>query len=229
MQRRLALATLLLLATAQPGATQDATTTSATVLASMQAFHEHVETLHARFVQTAWIDAYRRSMRSSGGVQIARPDRVRFDYDRPSGRIVVADGDSALQYDPSDDPRFPTGQVSHGTTDVASIVLGVLTDAAHIERDFAVALHPSSSAPAHTIGIELRPRVAHPGYARIVLYVADDGPIRGAVMRLSYEDHAGNWNWFDFTFADDAFTRAIDDSVFRFTPPAGTREISLPG
>lgn len=59
-----------------------------------RAYLESLDTVRGRFTQT---DPRGRS--SAGTFAIKRPNRMRFDYDAPSGLIVAADGSSLLQWD----------------------------------------------------------------------------------------------------------------------------------
>lgn len=59
-----------------------------------RSYLENLSSVRGRFTQS---DA--RGRRSGGTFVIKRPNRMRFDYDAPSGLIVAADGNSLLQWD----------------------------------------------------------------------------------------------------------------------------------
>src|SRR5262249_28140408 len=104
--------------------------------------------------------------------------------------------------------------------------LGFLMGTSQIS-DFEFSLRaPSSTQPPHTDALELRPRTPDPNYVRIVVYVDNQADALGVVRRVSIEDPDGNWNRFDFS--ELRFNRELDDAAFRFTPPAGAREITGP-
>jgi outer membrane lipoprotein-sorting protein len=82
------------MATAQPADSEAAEDTAPTAgpdretaLAGINAYLNSIETLRARFQQVAPDGSF-----AEGDVSIARPGRLRFDYDDPSPIQVIADG-----------------------------------------------------------------------------------------------------------------------------------------
>jgi outer membrane lipoprotein carrier protein len=221
----LLLAAAMLLAAPRAEAQVDAGTPSASTVASwVQTFYDGTTSLEADFQQFFWTRVYARTATSRGALRIARPGRVRFDYTEPSGKVVVGNGDAFTYFEPGDDGT--AGQYYRATTDVASRALGFLTGTSRLDRDFTFVIHPSTTGPAHTVCLELRPRAADPHYTRLRLYVSSVEATRGVVMQVAIEDADGNWN--TFRFSNFHFNRGLADSVFTYTPPAGAREITPP-
>jgi outer membrane lipoprotein carrier protein len=203
----------------------DAGTPSASEVASwVQTFYDHTTSLEADFQQFFWTRVYARTATSRGSLRIARPGRVRFDYTDPAGKIVVGNGEQFTYFEPGDDGA--AGQFYRATTDVASRALGFLTGTSRLDRDFTFVIHPSTTGPAHTVCLELRPRATDPHYTRLRLYVSSVEATRGVVMQVAIEDGDGNWN--TFRFSNFHFNRGLADSVFTYTPPEGAREITPP-
>lgn len=195
------------------------------VAARVQAFYDQTRTLQARFQQYYWSRIYARTQTSRGRLAIDRAaHRVRFDYDQPSGKVLVSDGTDWMLYEP-DPTGSGAGQYVRGSAARASTgALGFLMGTTSI-ADFHRSLRaPSSSQPPHTDALELRPRQPDPHYVRLVVYVDHRPESAGVVRRVSIEDPDGNWNRFDFS--DLRFNRPLDAAIFRFTPPTGAREIT---
>jgi outer membrane lipoprotein carrier protein len=196
------------------------------VAARVQAFYDQTRSLEARFQQHFWHRVYARTQSSRGRVAIDRiGHRVRFDYEQPSGKVLVSDGREWTLYEP--DPSGGAGQYVRGSAARASTgALGFLMGTTSIS-DFHRSLRvPSRTQPPNTDALELRPRRPDPQYLRIIVFVDNRRESAGVVHRVSIEDPDGNWNRFDFT--ELRFNRALDASMFRFTPPAGAREITGP-
>ncbi|MDQ3036936.1 MAG: outer membrane lipoprotein carrier protein LolA [Myxococcota bacterium] len=191
------------------------------VAASMQSFYGQRRTVQSRFTQTFVSRVYRRTQTSRGRLSIQRPGRIRFDYDEPSGKVLVSDGTSWTMYEPIEGGP---GQYSRGSTAAASTTaFGILMGTVDL-ADYRQSLRaPVRSDPPHTDALELVPSAPSPHYRRIVAYVDRRSEHRGVVRRVSIEDPDGNGNQFDFT--ELRFDQALDPSTFRFTPPRGAREL----
>jgi outer membrane lipoprotein carrier protein len=199
---------------------------AATVASWVQTFYDHTTSLEASFQQFYWTRVYDRTDSSRGQLRISRPGHIRFDYEEPSHKVIVGNGDDFLYYEPGDDGG--AGQYYRATTDVASRALGFLTGTSRLDRDFNFRIHPSTTGPAHTVCLELTPRAHDAHYERIRLYVSDQstGDARGVVIQVAIEDGSGNWN--TFRFSGFHFNREIAASTFEYTPPAGAHEITPP-
>ena len=218
----LALPPLVLDAAEPTRASAQVPVTADVVAARVQAFYDQTQTVQARFQQHFWSRVYSRTQSSRGRLAIRRPGQVRFDYDAPSGKVLVSDGRQWTMYEPIEGTA---GQYAQGDAAAASAsALGFLTGSARI-TDFTRTLRaPSATQPAHTDALELRPRRPDPHYTRIVVYVDNDPGALGVVRRVSIEDADGNWNRFDFS--DLRFNRDLPASTFAFAPPAGAHELS---
>lgn len=218
-----ALALALSLALPTLAAAQDEVTAEV-VAARVQTFYDSTPAVRVRFQQHYWSSAYRRTTTSRGSLSISRPGRIRFDYTLPNGKVVVSDGTSFTYYEPGEEGE--PGQYWRGSADGTSSGLGFLTGTARLDRDYRLRLREHSrGAPEHTDELELTPRRADPHVQRIVLFVSNAAGTEGVVMRVSIQDHEGNWNRFDFSGFDFA---AIGAGTFDYAPPDDAREIEPP-
>lgn len=223
----LALGLVALVAQPRPAQAQDLAAghdDAPTVASWVQTFYDRTTSVEADFQQFFWTRVYNRTATSRGRLRIARPGRIRFDYSEPSGKVVVGADGHFTYYEPGDGGG--AGQYYTGESDSTSRALGFLMGTSRLDRDFRFALVTSSTAPAGTVCLELRPRAADPHYRRVRLYVSARTETLGVVQRLSIEDPDGNWN--TFAFSGFHFNREVEASTFAFTPPAGAREITPP-
>lgn len=63
-------------------------------LREIEAYLNGISTLTSRFVQVTSEGSY-----AEGEVSLARPDRVRFEYDPPDPVLLISDGDEFIYYD----------------------------------------------------------------------------------------------------------------------------------
>ncbi len=219
----LAAATMFALSAASaplPSQAQEETTADV-VAARVQTFYDQNRTIEARFTQHFWNRVYARTDSSRGRLSIQRPGRIRFDYERPAGNVTVSNGTTWTLYT-AEDNQYASGDAARASTSA----LGFLMGTARL-TDFRRSLRArSTTQPAGTDALELRPRRPDPHYVRLVVYVGNTAATLGAVVRVSIEDADGNWNRFDF--AEFRFNRSLAADLFTFTPPAGAREITGP-
>ncbi len=208
---------------APPARAQQARPDAATVAAWVQSFYDQTRTMNARFVQTYRNAVYDRTETSRGRVQFRKPGLMRFDYDRPNGKIIVSDGEQLTVYEPPDTGRGAGQYYQQPMSDSQlPAALSFLTGTGRLDQDFTFRDGPANLYPQGRV-LELRSRQPSPHYSRILLFVDDDEARRGTVHRVIIIDQANNRNQFDFT--DQQFNRQIQDSVFRWRPPSGARRI----
>ncbi|HEY8431508.1 MAG TPA: outer membrane lipoprotein carrier protein LolA [Sandaracinaceae bacterium] len=196
---------------------------AATVAAWVQTFYDQTRTMSARFEQRYRNRVYQRTETSRGRVRFEKPGKMRFDYDQPNGKIIVSDGQQLTVYEPPDAPGA-SGQYYQQPMSDAQLpaALSFLTGTGRLDRDFTFREGRAELYPEGRV-LELRSRRPTPHYSRILLFVDDDPARRGVVHRVIIQDQAGNTNQFNFT--EQQFNRDIDDSVFRWRPPARARRI----
>lgn len=198
---------------------------SATVAAWVQGFYDQTRTMSARFVQRYVNRVYQRTDVSRGRVSFKKPGKMRFDYDRPNGKVIVSDGDQLTVYEPPDQGQS-RGQYYRQPISDAQLpaALSFLTGTGRLDEDFRFRLLDAGRL-GYQEGqvLELRSRRPTPHYSRILLYVDDDPQRRGVVHRVLIVDPSGNRNRFDFL--EQRFNRALQDSLFAWRPPANARRI----
>ncbi len=210
-------------AAAQRATPQPTTANAVRVARQVQAFYDQTDSLQARFTQTYYHRLYRRYQRSTGRLLFDKPGRMRFDYDRPNGKVVVSDGSHLTAYEPGD--HGEPGQYVKTTigNNALPAAFGFLTGQARILDDYRVRLLDARSYRWSGHILELRPRRPNPRIRRILLYVDGDPARAGVVHRLRVDDHEGNRNKFELRRM--RFNRDLPERAFRYAPPRGSRRI----
>ena len=196
-----------------------------TVAARVQTFYDQAGTYEATFYQTYFNKLYGRYDRSHGRLAFDKPGRMRFDYARPNGKVIVASGDRLTMWEPGDSGS--AGQYAQTDTARAAIpgAFSFLLGNGRLEEDYTFRLLPSRGYGWSGHVLELRPRRPDPRYRRVLLFV-DAHPDRlGVVHTIRIDDHDGNRNKWELR--NMRFNRDIASSRFAFSPPAGARRISM--
>ncbi len=195
------------------------------VAGAVQSFYDQTRNLSASFYQTYVHKLYKRTDRSKGTVVFVKPGKMRWDYARPNGKVIVSDGERLLVYEPGE-PGEP-GQMVIQKMNEAQLpqALSFLTGTGRLQESFRFRLLDSKRegfSPGQVL--ELLPIEPSPHFDRILFYVESDPRLRGLVRRVLIVDPLGNRNRFDF--GDLRFNREVPASLFSYLPPPGTRVLS---
>lgn len=220
------LATSLLLsviaAVPSTGRSQEPTAESV-VLAELRARYASLTAMRARFEQRFHHRLHARDERWRGRIALARPGRVRIDYDVPRGRVVASDGTTLVSYDPEPAPgHYYEQAVSEAAIPLA---LGLLLGQGPPDEALVPRIVDASATGFAGTVLELRPSEPVPQLERVWLYVDRRESARGRVHRILVIDHAGNTNRFDLTAQVE--NPRLPAATFGFRPPAAAERIEL--
>jgi len=194
-----------------------------TVAARVQTFYDQTDTYQASFYQTYFSRMYGRYSRSRGRLTFDKPGRMRFDYARPNGKVIVSDGQKLTMWEPGDDGG-PGQYLEQAMRDNAlPAAFSFLTGQGRLEDDYRFRLLNARAWRWNGHVLELRPRRADPRTRRILLFVDADPARAGIVHRIRIDDHEGNRNKFSLTHM--RFNPAVQSGLFAFRPPAGARRM----
>ncbi len=196
------------------------------VAASVQAFYDQTKVVSATFFQTYVNKLYDRTDRSQGHVVFKKPGKMRWDYDQPNAKVIVAADGKLLVYEPGE--AGEKGQMIEQSFSDADLpqAMAFLMGTGRLEDDFTFRLLDAAKEgyPAGQV-LELHPRKPNPRFDRLLFYVETSPALRGLVRRLLIIDGSGNRNRFDFTALK--FNVAITDGTFSWKPPADTRRVHM--
>lgn len=195
--------------------------------AAVQSFYDQTKDLTATFFQTYVYKLYDRTERSQGRVIFKKPGRMRWDYAKPNGKIMVAGGGKLLVYEPGDEPNDP-GQVIEQAVQESDLpqAMAFLMGTGRLAEDFDFKLL-DAAREGYSAGqvLELKPRKPNPHFDRLLFYVESSAALRGLVRRLVIIDSTGNRNRFDFS--QFKFNTGEPDTTFTWKPPATARRVHM--
>ncbi len=208
------------------GATGSSDEAARQVAASVQSFYDQTQDVSATFFQTYVNKLYDRTDRSQGRVVFKKPGKMRWDYAKPNGKVIVASDGKLLVYEPGDEGDV--GQVIEQSFAQAELpqAMSFLMGQGRLEEDFTFKLLDAAREgyPAGQV-LELRPKRPTAHFERVLFYVETNPAVRGLVRRLVIIDATGNRNRFDFS--GFKFNGAVPESTFEWKPPAGTRQVQM--
>lgn len=196
------------------------------VAAAVQSFYDQTKDVSATFHQTYVNKLYQRTDRSSGRVVFKKPGMMRWDYDKPNGKVIASNGKRLVVFEPGEDGD--KGQVVEQEISQAQLpqAMAFLMGTGKLEHDFDFRLL-DAQREGYASGdvLELRPKQPTPHYERILFYVERTAALRGLVRRLLIIDANGNRNRFDFTGIK--FNVGTADQPFNYRAPEGARRVQL--
>jgi len=186
---------------------------------AVQSRYEGVRDVAARFEQTTHAARLGASpsapAASRGRVTLAKPGKMRWNYEDPEPSLVVSDGKTVWIFDPAfgEVQKMPAAE-GFLTGAAAQFLLG----AGDMRRDFNVSTVSCSDAAAE---LELIPRQPAT-YEKVFLGIE---PGTGTVHRTRIVDLLGNV--VSVEFREQRFNLNPPDSEFRFQAPDGVKVIEI--
>jgi outer membrane lipoprotein carrier protein len=165
--------------------------------------------LGGRFQQVVSSPTLPREQVESGQFEIARPDRMRWDYQIPETKLAVTDGHSTWLYLP-EDRQVVRGSMEALRRDGAMALL--LSGTVTLTEAFRIM---ESGRVGDRLELTLEPRVPSQSMARIDLAAT----AAGQILFFTVHDAAGNR--VQWSFSDLRLDPPMDDRRFQFTIPPG--------
>lgn len=201
-------------------------TDARSVAASVQSFYDQTTDVSASFYQTYVHKLYNRTDTSKGRVVFKKPGKMRWDYSRPAGKVIVADGTKVQIYEPGEEGEVDQVIEQKLTQSQLPQAMSFLTGTGKLEDDFTFRLLDAKKQGYKTGHVlELMPKKPTTQYERILFYVESNPKVRGLVRRLLILDANGNRNRFDFS--ELKFNGGVGDKPFRWQAPAKARRVKM--
>src|SRR5512138_988883 len=191
---RLLLALLLL--AAAPGGQPSADATR--LAAKVQGFYERTKDLRARFSQTYTYAGFGRRQASSGTLEVKKPGKMRWDYEKPAKKTIAVSGSRLVQYEPEENQAYVD---DHFDASAMSAAVAFLLGKGDLAREFDLGIDATGALLLH-------PKQPDPRVDVIALTVSDDGQ----VTQTRVVDGSGNVN--EVKFSDVKRNVGLPDSAF---------------
>ncbi|MBK9062161.1 MAG: outer membrane lipoprotein carrier protein LolA [Acidobacteria bacterium] len=189
----------------------ESSSSSSATLAKIRAAYGTPGSVSCTFVQTYAPAGFAETAPETGKLVLQAPDRVRFDYDGPEGKVFTFDGTAGRQYVAAD-RQLVVRKLAPGDRERLPIVF--LESAEALLARYVAAETPVDSG---LVEVVLTPK--KPGGPKSISLLALAAT--GEVKRLVLLDNAGNRTTFTFTQKIPGAKRP--DSDFALSPPEGTK------
>lgn len=180
------------------------------VIAGMELHYNRLATLQTDFEQT---QTYGGSVRDvqRGTLYLYRPQKMRWEYTKPSGKLLVGDGQKYYQYNPL------TNQVRTMTlTETADLraPLAFLLGRLNLRRQFKDLELTTIDGRKALVG---KGRTGQENYTRVEFYYDSKADFRLDEVKAYGRDDATT----TFTFDNEIVNVKLDEKMFDFNPPPG--------
>jgi outer membrane lipoprotein-sorting protein len=192
----------------------EARSSSSAILSKIRAAYATAGSVACTFVQTYAPAGFTETAPETGKLVLQAPDRVRFDYDGPEGKVFTFDGTAGRQYVAAD-RQLVVKRLAPGDRERLPIVFLESTDALLARYDAT-----ETAAENGLVEVVLTPK--KPGALKSVSLLALAST--GEVKRLVLVDGAGNRTTFTLTQKISGAKRP--DSDFALSPPEGTKVLT---
>jgi len=164
-----------------------------------------LDTMTADFTQTSATGAIAR-----GKLTLARPGRVRFQYEPSVPLLIVADGKSLSMID------YEVAQVSKWP--IRGTPLSVLLDPNVDVAKYGRVLEPGKGGLAGFVTVETKDR-KHPEYGTITMYFARSAQAPGGLTLSGWRVLDAQGNVTQVQLSNPRYNVAVDKSAFTYRDP----------
>ena len=213
----------VILAIILPGTTAFARALSLDELTTkIQTVYDHTVDFKAKFIQEATIKSIDRTEKEEGTVYLKKPEKMLWDYTKPSMKKLVINPRKAWLYMPDDNIVY----VQDAKNVLSSkMTIKFLTGIGSLRDDFEIAF--PTSGPTDVEGnyvIILTPREYEAGIKTLLLTV---GKSNFRIIECVFTDMYDNTT--RLIFSDIKFNINPPDELFDFTPPPGVEIHDIQG
>lgn len=186
------------------------------IVEKVQKYYDATRDLRARFDQTLESAIGGRAKKASGEVWLKKPGKMRWDYEKPEKKVMVADGQVLWVYEAEDQQAIKQPLQSSTLPAQVSFLLGE----GKLKEEFDATVLKQSG---DDVTLKLVPKAATAAYRYLTFLVdAKTGQVKETVIY----DQQGGTNKLAFSALEQ--NRGVDDAKFKFSPPPGTRIVSPP-
>lgn len=179
---------------------------------NLKSFFQNTTSMRAKFRQTVVDNLGRKVQEVTGSMQLQRPGRFRWDYNKPYVQLIVGDGQKVWLYDPD------LNQVTVRPLDkvLGSSPAALLAGSKDIDKTFDL---KSVGKQDQLDWIEALPKEKESGFERVML-----GFNGSMLQEMEMRDSFGQITVIEFSAQE--VNPKLDARSFRFAPPKGADVLS---
>jgi len=189
-----------------------ATSASADEIQTLKNFFQNATSMRAKFQQTVVDNLGRKVQEVTGSMQLQRPGKFRWDYDKPYVQLIVGDGKKVWLYDPD------LNQVTVRPLDkvLGSSPAALLAGSKEIDKTFDL---KNVGTQEGLSWVEAIPKEKDTGFERVVL-----GFKGNMLQEMEMRDSFGQVTVIEFS--QQELNPKLNEKSFRFAPPEGADVLS---
>jgi outer membrane lipoprotein carrier protein len=188
------------------------TSASADEVQTLKNFFQNATSMRAQFQQTVVDNLGRKVQEVTGSMQLQRPGKFRWDYDKPYVQLIVGDGKKVWLYDPD------LNQVTVRPLDkvLGSSPAALLAGSKEIDKTFDL---KNVGTQEGLSWVEAIPKEKDTGFERVVL-----GFKGNMLQEMEMRDSFGQVTVIEFSKQE--LNPKLNEKSFRFAPPEGADVLS---
>ncbi len=191
------------------------------VIKEVQDRYDRTIDFKAHFVQESTLRAVNRVEKEEGTVYFKKPKRMRWEYTRPPGKLLVISPEKAWLYLPED--RLVYIQDAERMFQ-SRLAIKFITGVGRLTDDFQLSFSTSQKTDREgNYLLTLNPREPSPEIDNLTIVV---DKTNYSILQFSMSDFAGNITRIEFR--NLVINSKLPDRLFRFTVPKGVEAVSLP-
>jgi len=173
----------------------------------LKEFFEKTSAMRAKFEQVVTDNRGQKVQEVSGTMQLLRPGKFRWDYNKPYPQEIVGDGERIWLYD----PELNQVTVRNMSEAIGSSPAALLAGSKEVEKNFTLEDLPAKDKLAWVLA---RPKDRDSGFDEVRL-----GFGRNGLEQMQMQDSYGNTTSIRFSGLER--NPRLDLQNFMFKPPAG--------
>ena len=180
-------------------------TASATGMDRIKEYFKNIQSASADFHQIVTDKQGHKTQDVTGVMQIQKPNKFRWDYNKPFVQQIVGDGEKIWLFD----PELNQVTVRSFSKAAGSSPAALIAGGKEIERSFII---KDTSRKGKLEWVMAVPKVRETGFERLFLGFKGD-----ALMKMELHDSFGNRTAIEFINVQR--NPKLNEELFKFTPP----------
>jgi outer membrane lipoprotein carrier protein len=188
------------------------------VVAKVQGYYLHAQKLRADFRQELNNVTFGKTSTADGKLYIAKPGKMRWDYEKPERKYFISDGATLWVYEEANRQAFQQSLKDQ----VLPVAITFLYGTGDLGAEFRAALDPGKYGGKDDYVVKLTPRQPEAQYKNLWLVVdATDFHVKESVI-LEATDNINHFSFANIKLNEKA---KVEDRHFKFVPPPGVKVV----